>query len=107
MVSTIILTILLFLVPIIWFSIPGKLYQNFSLKNFVRTLNKALIIQGFCGILMAIISKYLDTNIDSNIEMNFWEYLFFETTYYFTVIGLFYYLPPLVILNLITKSWKR
>ncbi|KEY18719.1 hypothetical protein SAMN05421765_2819 [Kaistella antarctica] len=106
MLSTIILTILLFILPIIFVVISERVLRNFNLKNIVKTLNKSFLVQFSLCLLLFLIVWSLNLKYSSQ-DSNILENTLIETLYYFSVIGIFYYLPPLIILNLITKSWKK
>ena len=101
MTSTIILTVLLFFLPVLFFSIKSNIFYLISLKCLTLTLNKALLIQIFEGLILIIISKSFGHHELGHIEGRFPENLILETTLYFLIIGLFYYLPFAIILNII------
>lgn len=104
MFTTIILTILLFIIPIISLLKFNFSFKTLYLKKITIYLNKSFLIQIALGIILFIVVKYfLNFNYDSNI---FYDTLI-ETSYYYIVIGIFYYFPCLILLNLITKSWKK
>ncbi len=106
MLSTIIVTILLFIFPIILIAILNSLFQNFELKNIVITLNKSLLIQIAFGIILYLSVQFLP-NFNDKYESNIISDTIIETSIYYILIGMFYYLPCLILLNLITKSWKN
>ena len=103
MFQTIILTILLFLIPVLTIAWKNRLFFDFTFKKVVRILNKSLIIQVSIGLLLFLCAYFLDRNYRNDIVYE----TIIETSYYYIVIGIFYYFPPLIILNLITKSWKK
>lgn len=106
MLSTIILTILLFLLPIIFAVISERVLRSFNLKDIVKTLNKSFLVQVSLCLLSFLIVWSLNLKYSSQ-DSNILENTLIETLYNFSVIGIFYYLPPLMILNLITKSWEK
>lgn len=106
MLSTIILTILLFLLPIIFAVISERVLRSFNLKDIVKTLNKSLLVQVSLCLLLFLIVWSLNLKYSSQ-DSDILENTLIETLYNFSVIGIFYYLPPLMILNLITKSWEK
>lgn len=106
MLSTIILTILLFLLPIIFVVISERVLRSFNLKDIVKTLNKSFLVQVSLCLLLFLIVWSLNLKYSSQ-DSNILENTLIETLYNFSVIGIFYYLPPLMILNLITKSWEK
>ena len=106
MLSTIILTILLFILPILFFVISESVLRNLNLKNLVKILNKSFLVQVSLCLILFLIVWSLNLKYSSQNSLNL-ENTLIETSYYFSVIGIFYYMPPLIILNLITKSWKK
>mgnify|MGYP003595544830 CR=1 FL=1 len=99
MTSTIILTVLLFFLPVLFFSIKSNIFSHISLNRFTLTLNKALLIQIFEGLILIIISKSFGHELWH--ECSFLENLIMELTFYFVLIWIFFYLPIIIILNLI------
>jgi hypothetical protein len=81
------IVILLFLIPIIWNGNKIGFRNISSLSKFIKLLNKSLIIQGI--ILLTLIPVTW-----------FWKELA-GTTYTYLVIGIFMYLPSLVLLNIV------
>lgn len=106
MLSTIILTILLFLLPIIFAVISERVLRSFNLKDIVKTLNKSFLVQVSLCLLLFLIVWSLNLKYSSQ-DSDILENTLIETLYNFSVIGIFYYLPPLMILNLITESWEK
>lgn len=103
MFQAIILVVLLFLIPILFAASKQRKITEFKLKSLIQILNKALIAQLCCGVILFIIVYFLDFRSNN---INIVQQIAIETSYYFAVIGTFYYFPLLVFLNLIIKSWK-
>jgi hypothetical protein len=101
MTSTIILTVLLFFLPVFFFSIKSNVFSNISLKSLTLILNKALLIQIFEGLILMFISKSFGHELGHSENLKFPENLILETNLYFVIIGLFNYLPFVIILNFI------
>ena len=106
MFQTIILTILFFLIPIFFVANEKKLFDDFNLKKIIRVLNKSLIFQIILGIILGVASYYLDGKNNAD-KSNLFYGILIETFIYFSTIGLFYYLPALLFLNLISKIFKK
>jgi hypothetical protein len=96
-----ILTILL-LVPIIVYAIRPSLFRKWSWTELLKTLNKALIPQLLVGVGLGVGSKIIDTQVYGNQtdQSNTFTDIFMGLTYCYIVIGLFFYLPSVVLLNL-------
>lgn len=106
-VLLIIITIGLFVLPLLWSSIKRKLFAELNLKSLTRVFNRALIAQIVVGILLLIITFSIDKLVYSNGDGNLFTELFIESTYYYVVIGVFIYLPCVGILNLINWTQQK
>ena len=106
MFTTVIFTVLLFLIPIIFFVIVNSLFRTFELKKIVNSLNKSLLIQIGFGIILFLLVYFLP-DFNDKYESNIITDTIIETSFYYITIGIFYHLPCLILLNLITKSWKK
>lgn len=100
-------TIGLFLAPLLWTVFTRKLFQNFNTNNLIIAFNQTLIFQIFAGILLIIISFFIDKLIYINGDGNLASALFIEATYYYLIIGFFYYLPFVGIMNIINWITKK
>jgi hypothetical protein len=101
------ITISLFLFPLLRTSFTRKLFQNLNLKNLIIVLNKTFVFQIIIGILLTIISFFIDKLIYINGDGNLASVLFIEATYYYVIIGFFYYLPFVGIMNIINWITKK
>ena len=75
--------------------------------SLTRTFNKALILQIIIGVMTLLISFVLDKIYYTNGDGNMFTDVFIESSYNFVVIGLFFYLPSLGLLNLINWLTKK
>lgn len=101
MYSTIIFTVLLFIIPLLFFSIKSNILSNISLKNLTSLFNKSLLIQFLEGLILMMISKSFDHELGHYENIKFYEKLFLETSLYYVIIGLFYYIPFVIIINIV------
>jgi hypothetical protein len=101
------ITIGLFLFPLLWTVFTRKLFQNFNANDLIIAFNQTLIFQIFAGILLIIISFFIDKLIYTNDNGNLASALFIEATYYYSIIGFFYYLPFVGIMNIINWVTKK
>src|SRR4051794_25360209 len=91
-----IFVVLLFVLPVLIIAISQNIFKYFSLSRLKRTFNKAFLIQVFIGLTITIISEIFDEKFYSNDDGNIFAAVFIETTYTYTVIGVFMYLPALI-----------
>ena len=105
-----IIVIILFLLPLLIIAFKQKLLKNFTFQSFTKVFNKAIIFQLITAGVTLIISKIMDTNIAPNGEINLFTHLFIESSLLFLIIGSFFYLPFLILLNianLVTNFFKK
>src|SRR5690606_15558139 len=96
-----ILVVIFFGLPIIWNARKNGLWKSFNFIGLIKTINKSLIIQGIIGLILILLTwlwNSADFKFDSFIA---------RTTYTYLIIGIFMYLPALVILNLIKLGIKK
>ncbi|MBC3758534.1 hypothetical protein H7U19_08975 [Hyunsoonleella sp. SJ7] len=96
-----ILVIIFFGLPIIWNARKNGLWKSFNFIGLIKTINKALIIQGVIGLILILLTwlwNSADFKFDSFVA---------GTTYTYLIIGIFMYLPALGILNLIKLGIKK
>jgi hypothetical protein len=100
-----IIVISLFIIPILLIAFRLNLFKSFSLGSFTKVFNRAFVIQFILGIFLLFASMFIGRSYNSNnsvSQLDTFYSLFLGSTYTYTVIGLFYYLPSLVLLNIIT-----
>lgn len=94
------LTVLFFVLPI-----ALTLYQlrhriTFSLTKIRLLFNYSLISQFGLGFLMYLTFWVFGGNIFGNLSRTNWFEIISVATFWFYIIGVFYYIPSLVVLNL-------
>lgn len=90
-----ILTFILYLSPFLY------TWKKYKLIKFV---NISFIIQVVIGIILTLLFLALNTWISiDNFIMN----ILLETTYTYIMIGLFYYTPSLILLNIVGMIYKK
>jgi hypothetical protein len=100
-VEVTIVVILLFLAPIVVYAIKLKTLKSFSLATIVKTLNRAYAAQLLTGILLYISMWIIGYNLDSGYRENLVLEIFVGTAYTYCIVGMFFYSPALVLLNLL------
>jgi hypothetical protein len=100
-----IFVVLLFAIPVLTIAINQNIFKFLSLPRLTRTFNRAFLIQVLIGLTIALISAILDKKYYSNGDGNIFAAIFIETTHTYNIIGVFMYLPGLIMLNLI--NWLR
>ena len=101
--------LLLLILPILVKSKKLNLFNNFTFTNLVSVLNKSIKYQFYIGVIALIISVIVDKLFYGNINRdgNIFTDVIIETTYCYTVIGIFMYLPFIGFLNLICFGKQR
>lgn len=95
------IVILLFGLPIFWSAKKKGLWSSFSFIGLLRSMNNSLVIQGIIGLILIFVT-WLWSLSDFEIPS-----LVGGTTYTYLVIGLMFYLPILVVLNLFKLITKK
>ncbi|HTO38842.1 MAG TPA: hypothetical protein VL021_10485 [Brumimicrobium sp.] len=104
---SIIFTVLLFLVPVLFFAFKRKAFSPFSFKNLMKSFNRALIVQLVMGIIFVAIMFYLDSQSNTQSGSNFTKDVVMKGATNFIIIGVFYYLPAVVFLNVFAFILSR
>ena len=95
------IVILLFTIPLALRVIRINLIRNFSYLNFVKVVNRAFIFQLIIGVITASISLYFDKVFYSDDKSgDIFSDIFIGSTYCYIIIGLFFYLPAVVLINI-------
>jgi hypothetical protein len=97
----------MFLLPVLRHSIKNKLFRDFKFSNLTKTFNNAILLQIIVGVTALLISSILDKIFYTNGNGNIFTETFIESSYNFIVIGLFYYLPAIGLLNIINWLAKK
>jgi hypothetical protein len=94
------LTILLFGIPLIICAIRTEVFKTFSIGQLTKTFNRALLIQIIIGLTFLISISFLEKKYYSNGKGNNLTDICMETGLTYLIIGTFFYMPGLVILNI-------
>ena len=99
-----VIVVLLFIIPIFVKAYQNSLLKSLTFNNFVRVLNKSLLIQIIVGIILLPTMFILDKQFYRNSDGNILTDLVINVGFCYIVIGVFYYIPGIIILNII-KFW--
>ena len=102
-----VLTILWFGGPIIFYSIRTQLFKTFSLGQLTKTFNRALPIQISIGVTFVILMSFFEKKYYSNGQGNNLTDIGMATAYTYVVIGTFFYIPALIILNFANRILRK
>ncbi len=95
------LTVLLFILPVVLTLNRLKHKMTFSLTKIRLLFNYSLIPQLGLGLLLYLTFLVFGGNIFGNLTKTNWFELISIATLWFYIIGVFYYIPSVVVLNLI------
>ena len=102
--------ITLFLLPVLIETFRKNLFRQFSFPTLIRVFNWAFVIQLICGVILFIVVSIIDRNdpflkdnFHAGDKVNHFNLILFGVQWVFSVVGLFMYLPALIILN--TVYW--
>lgn len=96
---SIVLTVLLFAIPVLYFLISKKALKPFSFKQLIKSFNLALIIQFILAFLLYSLTVYLNNKIYTEGNGTDLTDIFLNTAMNYTIVGAFLYLPSIVVLN--------
>jgi hypothetical protein len=95
------LTVLFFVLPVVFTLNRLKHKMTFSLTKIRQLFNYSLIPQLGLGLLLYLTFLVFGGNIFGNLTKTNWFELISIATLWFYIIGVFYYIPSVVVLNLI------
>ena len=101
------IVILLFVIPLFLQAIRIKLFLNFNFLNLVKVLNRSIVLQLIIGLGLTVIGALFDKVFYSDdMYENIFLSIFIESIVCYTVIGLFFYLPAIGLINIINLLIK-
>ena len=105
---TILLTVLSFGLPVLYFILTRKaFFMPFSLKQLTKSLNLALIVQIFIAGLFLGLMLLIDKKIYGEGRETDLTDIFMNTGMTYTIVGALFYVPGLILLNLISYLNSR
>jgi hypothetical protein len=104
---TILLTVLSFGLPVLYFILTTKAFIPFSLRQLTKSFNLALIVQIVLAGLFLGLMSLIDKKIYGEGRGTDFTDIFMNTGMYYTIVGAFFYVPGLILLNLINYLTAR
>ena len=96
-----ILTILSFGLPVLFYGLKLGLFNKFNFGALTKTFNKAIIVQVVIAIVFGVLAYAIDKTVYANGHGNSLTSVIMNTALTYIVIGGFFYIPGLILLNLI------
>src|SRR5699024_2782696 len=94
------LTVLFFVLPVVFTLNRLKHKMTFSLTKIRLLFNYSLIPQLGLGLLLYLIFLVFGGNLFGNLSKTNWFEIISIATLWFYIIGVFYYIPSVVVLNM-------
>ena len=104
---SIVLTILSFGLPVLYFFLIKRIFTPFSFRKLTKSFNLALIVQFILAFLYMGIMFYMDKNIYTGGNSSDLTDVFMNTGLTYIVIGAFAYLPCLIVLNIANYIYSK
>ncbi|HLO55298.1 MAG TPA: hypothetical protein VK169_13470 [Saprospiraceae bacterium] len=99
---TIALTVLSFGLPVLYFILTRKAFTPFSFRQLTKCFNLALIVQFILAGLFLALMGYMDKKIYTNGNGTDLTDIIMDTGMTFTIVGAFFYIPGLILLNIVS-----
>jgi hypothetical protein len=104
---TVLLTVISFCLPVLYFIMTRKAFWPFSLSQLTKSFNLALIVQIVLGFLFLGLMMLIDKKIYGEGHGTYLTDVFMNTGMTYSVVGVFFYVPGLILLNLISYLNSR
>lgn len=103
----IVLTVLSFGLPVLYFILTKKALTPFSLRQLTRSFNFALIVQIILAGLFLGLMGYMDKKVYAKGQNTYFTDILMNTGMTYTIVGAFFYIPGLILLNLVSFLISR
>lgn|SRR5690554_530727 len=103
----IVLTVLSFGLPVLYFILTRRALTPFSLRQLTKSFNFALIVQIILAGLFLGLMGYMNKKIYSDGQSNNFTDILMNTGMTYTIVGAFFYIPGLILLNLVSFLISR
>jgi hypothetical protein len=97
------LTVLFFVLPLLFIRLRQNLRLKFTLTKIRRLFNYTFLLHIGLGLLLHLTFIVFGESIFGELTKSKWFKLISMATVWFYIIGLFYYAPAIVMLNLIIE----
>jgi len=101
------LTVLSFVLPVLYFILTRKALTHFSLRQLTKSFNLALIVQLILTGLFLALMGFLDKKIYTDGNGTDLTDIFMDTGMTFTIVGAFFHIPRLILLNIVSFLYAR
>ena len=98
----IVLTVLSFGLPVLYFILARKALTPFSFGQLTKIFNFALIVQLVLAGLFLVLMGFMDEKIYSDGQSTDLTDILMNTVMTCTIVGAFFYIPGLIILNIVS-----
>ena len=98
------ITVLLFAIPLLWIFIRRKTFKPFTFQKLTTAFNWTLLYYAIFSIILLATMKIVDTTVYGNANSsqgNDISEITIGAAYSYVVIGAFFYLPSIGLINLI------
>ncbi|MCC5944926.1 MAG: hypothetical protein JJT94_08315 [Bernardetiaceae bacterium] len=99
---TIALTVLSFGLPVLYFILTRKAFTPFSFRQLTKCFNFALIIQLVLAGLFLALMGFMDKKIYADGQSTDLTDILMDTGMTYTIVGAFFYIPGLILLNIVS-----
>ena len=98
----IVLIVLSFGLPVLYFILARKALTPFSFGQLTKSFNFALIVQLVLAGLFLVLMGFMDEKIYSDGQSTDLTDILMNTGMTYTIVGAFFYIPGLIILNIVS-----
>jgi hypothetical protein len=103
----ILLTVLSFGLPVLYFILTRKALTPFSLRQLTKSFNFALIVQIILAGLFLGLMGFMDKKIYAEGQSTDFTDILMNTGMTYTIVGAFFYIPGLILLNIVSFLLSR
>lgn len=101
------LTILSFGLPVLYFILTRKALTPFSLRQLTKSFNFALIVQIILAGLYLGLMGFMDKKVYAEGQSTDLTDILMNTGMTYTIVGAFFYIPGLILLNIVSFILSR
>lgn len=102
-----ILTILLLGLPVLIHSLKLRLFNEFQFYSLTKAFNKAIIVQIVIAIVLGILAYAIDKTVYEIGQCNMLASIIVSTATTYIIIAGFFYIPGIIVLNLINWIFTK
>ncbi len=103
----VVLTVLSFGLPVLYFILTRKAFKPFSLRQLTKSFNLALIVHIILAGLFLALMWLIDKKVYGEGVGTDLTDIFMNTGMTYTIVGAFFYVPGLILLNLTSYLISR